>query len=318
MNDVTINRQNTTDNIGLGTTGNNNNIQGDRNQGAQGEDNRIKKGSHQVLKEEGGESHQEKDNPNTQEEDSPPITQEKNLNTPKSDRGVDLENRVLSIEKSLKKYQIACVICTTASMAFFFGVLLIKSNLPNEISLFISSLIVAFIGALATLVVVRNESQVREVKNEFSWNVEGVKNEFSRNLSEIERQMEKRIDNSLDSVHHIMEAIGYQAMAISYFDKAPAEALEYLMCALRHTNMATKVWEVVDGIIHTILMFVDDDRGNGIIIPPQKKREYYNILSRCNHGGKDKVLAFIKDSKDSPYIPIVEPNSSETGHPSKV
>lgn len=307
MKDVTINRQNTTDNIGLGTTGNNNNFQGNGNQGAQGEDNRIKNESPQVLKGEGGESHQEKDDPNTQEEDSPPITQEKNLNTPKSDRGVDMENRLLSIEKSLKKYQIACVICTTASVACFLGVLLVKSNIPNEISLFISSLIVAFIGSLATLVVVRNESQVREVKNE-----------FSRNLSEIEWRMDKIIDNSLDSVHHIMEAIGYQAMAISYFDKAPAEALEYLMCALRHTNMATKVWGVVDGIIHTILMLVDDVRGNGIIISPQKKREYYNILSRCNHGGKDEVLAFIKACKETPYIPIVEPNSSETDLPSKV
>jgi hypothetical protein len=84
MNDVTINRQKTTGNIGLGTTGNNNNIQGNGNQGAQGEDNRIKKESPQVPKGEGGESHQEKDNPNTQEEDIPQSLKRKIWTPPKA------------------------------------------------------------------------------------------------------------------------------------------------------------------------------------------------------------------------------------------
>lgn len=262
-----------------------------------------------------------------------------------ADRVASLENRIGDLEKERKGLLAACACSVSICVAFFLGFLFIKSNFPSDISLFVASLVVGFIGALATLVVVKNESQVREAKNEFSRNVEGAKNEFSRNmeetknefgrnvegaknefsrnvertknefsrnLSEIEDRMEKRLDNSLDSVHHIMEAIGYQAFAVSYFNNIPSLALEFLMCAINHTNKATRTWEVVDGIIHSILM-LKEERAVEVLISPHKKQEYREILMRCKHEKKDEVMEFI-ESRAEPYIPKPDSPWADQSH----
>ena len=211
-----------------------------------------------------------------------------------TDRITSLENRVGALEKERKWLLVACACSVSICVAFFLGFLFIKCNFPSDISLFVASLVVGFIGALATLVVVRNESQIREVKNE-----------FGRDVHKIEEGMEKRLDNSLDSVHHVVEAIGYQSFAVSYFDRNSSLALEYFMCALDQTNKATKTWNVVDGIIQSILM-LKEERAMYVIVSLHKKREYREILTRCKHEKKNEVLEFI-ESRNERYIP--KPNS---------
>lgn len=211
-----------------------------------------------------------------------------------ADRVASLENRIGDLEKERKGLLAACACSVSICVAFFLGFLFIKSNLPSDISLFVASLVVGFIGALATLVVVKNESQVKEVKNE-----------FRRDVHEIERRMARKIDDSLDDVNHVMEAIGYQALAFDQFESTPALALEYLMRALDHTNKAVKVWEVEEGVIHSILT-LKNRRGDEIAIPPDRKRKYREILRWCKHNKKDEVIEFI-ESRTEPYIP--KPNS---------
>ena len=113
---------------------------------------------------------------------------------------LDVENRILSIEKQNKWIKIGIICCLVFSLSVFICFLIFKIDVPDAINTSLSVLIIAFIGALATIVVIRNDSQVKEIKDDSSKKIEDIKRELHLTISEkskIDAELILKIENKL-------------------------------------------------------------------------------------------------------------------------
>lgn len=191
-----------------------------------------------------------------------------------------LKNRVGNLEKERKGLLTACACSVSICVAFFLGFLFIKCNFPSDISLFVASLVVGFIGALATLVVVRNESQVREVKNE-----------FERKVVEVEKASRKYTKDRIADYELSVDAVMHQIVGMIHeSEMRREEALEEYMLALESVSKATDKTPL-NGIMSYAIRLVEK---NLIRVSEEDKRRYLSIIRKIDHADVSRLEDLIR------------------------
>ena len=194
-----------------------------------------------------------------------------------------LKNRVGNLEKERKGLLTACACSVSICVAFFLGFLFIKCNFPSDISLFVASLVVGFIGALATLVVVRNESQVREVKNE-----------FERKVVEVETASRKYTKDRIADYELSMDAVAYHIVGMLEESKFNRErALDFYMIALERISKATNKTPL-NGIMSYAIGLIKENR-RILRVSEEDKQRYRNIVRKIDHCDVLQLEELIKD-----------------------
>ncbi len=191
-----------------------------------------------------------------------------------------LKNRVGNLEKERKGLLAACACSVSICVAFFLGFLFIKCNFPSDISLFVASLVVGFIGALATLVVVRNESQVREVKNE-----------FEKRVVEVEKASRKYTKDRIADYELSVDAVMHQIVGMIHeSEMRREEALEEYMLALESVILAT-IKTPLNGIMSYAIRLVEK---NLIRVSEEDKRRYLSIIRKIDHADVSRLEDLIR------------------------
>lgn len=174
-----------------------------------------------------------------------------NLNGQHGEWNASVDKRLRAVEDKLKVRLILCVFCAAVCTAFLIYVLLVKFNSPQEQALSASSLIIAFVGVLATFIVIKNESQVREVKNE-----------FERKVAEVEEASRKYTKDRIADYELSMDAVAYHIVGMLEESKFNRErALDLYMIALERISKATNKTPL-NGIMSYAIGLIKENRGS--------------------------------------------------------
>lgn len=204
----------------------------------------------------------------------------------------EIEKKLNILEKS-NRWVIAGAICSIVfSISLFISFIIFKIDTPEAINLSFSTLIIAFIGVLATIVVVRNDSQVKEVKGE-----------FEKKIRELEKVVNENVSKTIEDYKHEAGAVSLQLAGWIYMDKNPSIALSYYIDAIEEINKAENDKSPLDGIVDSIL-YLKEEYYPRIQIPQEEKERFCGIITQSGHKDIYKLISFINSLKDvtSPAI----------------
>ncbi len=206
-----------------------------------------------------------------------------NLNVQHGEWNANVDKRLRAVEDKLKVRLILCVFCAAVCTAFLIYVLLVKFNSPQEQALSASSLIIAFVGVLATFIVIKNESQVREVKNE-----------FERKVVEVEKASRKYTKDRIADYELSMDAVAYHIVGMLEESKSNREAaLDLYMIALERISKATDKTPL-DGIMSYAIGLIKENR-RILRVSEEDKQRYRSIVRKIDHCDVLQLEELIKD-----------------------
>ena len=206
-----------------------------------------------------------------------------NLNVQHGEWNANVDKRLRAVEDKLKVRLILCVFCAAVCTAFLIYVLLVKFNSPQEQALSASSLIIAFVGVLATFIVIKNESQVREVKNE-----------FERQVVEVEKASRKYTKDRIADYELSMDAVAYHIVGMLEESKSNREtALDLYMIALERISKATDKTPL-DGIMSYAIGLIKENR-RILRVSEEDKQRYRSIVRKIDHCDVLQLEELIKD-----------------------
>ena len=206
-----------------------------------------------------------------------------NLNVQHGEWNANVDKRLRAVEDKLKVRLILCVFCAAVCTAFLIYVLLVKFNSPQEQALSASSLIIAFVGVLATFIVIKNESQVREVKNE-----------FERKVVEVEKASRKYTKDRIADYELSMDAVAYHIVGMLEESKSNREAaLDLYMIALERISKATDKTPL-HGIMSYAIGLIKENR-RILRVSEEDKQRYRSIVRKIDHCDVLQLEELIKD-----------------------
>ena len=206
-----------------------------------------------------------------------------NLNVQHGEWNANVDKRLRAVEDKLKVRLILCVFCAAVCTAFLIYVLLVKFNSPQEQALSASSLIIAFVGVLATFIVIKNESQVREVKNE-----------FERKVVEVEKASRKYTKDRIADYELSMDAVAYHIVGMLEESKFNRErALDFYMIALERISKATNKTPL-NGIMSYAIGLIKENR-RILRVSEEDKQRYRSIVRKIDHCDVLQLEELIKD-----------------------
>ena len=203
-----------------------------------------------------------------------------NLNVQHGEWNANVDKRLRAVEDKLKVRLILCVFCAAVCTAFLIYVLLVKFNSPQEQALSASSLIIAFVGVLATFILIKNESQVRDVKNE-----------FERKVAEVEEASRKYTKDRIADYELSVDAVMHQIVGMIHeSEMRREEALEEYMLALESVSKATDKTPL-NGIMSYAIRLVEK---NLIRVSEEDKRRYLSIIRKIDHADVSRLEDLIR------------------------
>lgn len=206
-----------------------------------------------------------------------------NLNVQDGEWNANVDKRLRAVEDKLKVRLMLCVFCAAVCTAFLIYVLLVKFDSPQEQALSASSLIIAFVGVLATFIVIKNESQVRDAKNE-----------FERKMAEVEEASRKYTKDRIADYELSMDAVAYHIVGMLEESKFNRErALALYMIALERISKATDKTPL-DGIMSYAIGLIKENR-RILRVSEEDKQRYRNIVRKIDHCDVLQLEELIKD-----------------------
>jgi hypothetical protein len=154
-------------------------------------------------------------------------------------------------------------------------------NIKWNVEIISTSIILAFVGILATFVVVSNYAQVKEIKDE-----------FKSKITEIEKETTKLIDNKITDYDYTISGMLYYMMGDAYLHRGGSEsnneAFSYFVLALEELNKAT------------------DKSPLGFIHQDIKYCKYWNIVIAIDTEIKNRGLSVLYKIRYPKHDDIIE------------
>lgn len=183
----------------------------------------------------------------------------------------EIEKKLDILEKS-NRWVIAGAICSIVfSISLFICFIIFKIDTPEAINLSFSTLIIAFIGVLATIVVVRNDSQVKEVKGE-----------FEKKIIELEKVVNENVSKTIEDYKHEAGAVSLQLagmLHLGLMEKDIKRAFSLFIQAIDELNSANNKVPL-DGIVSYIEYLIKDERVYLQDISDDEITRYLNICAK--------------------------------------
>ena len=204
-----------------------------------------------------------------------------NLNVQDGEWNANVDKRLRAVEDKLKVRLMLCVFCAAVCTAFLIYVLLVKFDSPQEQALSASSLIIACVGVLATFIVIKNESQVRDAKSE-----------FERKMAEVEEVSRKYTKDRIADYELSMDAVAYHIVGMLEESKFNRErALDFYMIALERISKATNKTPL-DGIMSYAIQLAEK---NLIRVSEEDKQRYLSIIRKIDHADVSRLEDLIRN-----------------------
>jgi len=212
-----------------------------------------------------------------------------------------LGKKIINIEKQNKVNKIWLIFSVIFMVTLFVCFLVFKFNYPKEIETALSVLIIAFIGALATIVVVRNDSQVKNLENEFNHKINKyeqitskLNSEFNNTESKL-KQLFLELKSKINKQEIIENANSATTNAMMYYrNKDYKTAIGWYIIASynydRYGNKEEIISQMLDQIIEIINQNTEYVEKNDIDV-------YIQLLNDVNNIKAKEVVRLLDDIK---------------------
>jgi hypothetical protein len=216
-----------------------------------------------------------------------------------------LMSRIETLESSFKnlkpepeKFNYINLLVAIFGLTFLFFLFAVFLNKTYNFGISDNSVVLAFVGILATFIVISNYAQVKEIEHKFEQKIDEIKEQFYTK-SEIDNNSEFIRKSDIKTIEYRVEM--YKNMLDSYIvwkseDKNKEMSfLDLSMNALYYYNRINEIGPYsVDGIT----LFIKRLSSNKIEISKDKKNSYLKIAYNYPGSKQEEIINFLQNIKE--------------------
>ena len=235
------------------------------------------------------------------------VKQINNFSEFKEEINIKIDDLQKQAKRNIPKWVYWVWLISIIAFGFSIAALFIRISYNWNVEFLSRAIILAFVGILATFIVISNYAQVKEVKDEFKTKVAGIERMIDEKVSDVNTKMNNNHQKYIQIIRAMSE---YEkgAFFLTYDDKSIS--LSSYMHSLDMINFVHED-DITDIVISAIdrLRQVEDtckDKEKRIHLSHGRKIRYVEILRESNHRLSDNLIKWIKKIPKSDFDDIVE------------